>query len=246
MEMIVLPLIRGWILASAILIVSGSWARGQSVGELILLWAGSYQGACTLTDYSTGVSREESLEVAISLSGSDAVRMVWSDEASSTLEGAPSLISETSLQMIIRRRTIQQEVRLERQGDTISGDGISTFRIQPDSSLTLLSTCSDVSAHRGDPVSVDPDRSGGGRLELRVYPNPASNRLTVSYSTASGPTRLELIDMLGRTVRLAADTKGLGGQRLLNVNVSSMPSGLYLLYLETNAQSASRMVLIAH
>lgn len=78
-----------------------------------------------------------------------------------------------------------------------------------------------------DMVSSDQNPQANQAFALRVFPNPAADRLAVEWpeKTNDGATLL-VLDAAGRTVRVLAPPAGSKG---LQVDISGLPSGLYYL-----------------
>ena len=75
--------------------------------------------------------------------------------------------------------------------------------------------------------------------QLALFPAPARDVLTVRFSTSSaGPARLDVIDLLGRTVR-TVDLDG-RNERDVRVAVADLPAGLYMLRIQSGTSSATR------
>ncbi len=75
---------------------------------------------------------------------------------------------------------------------------------------------------------------------LLVYPNPASNYLTIQLSAADESALVVLKDMQGRT---------LVQQQLKSnesLNTSTLSAGLYLVEVHTAAYTETRKILINH
>lgn len=73
---------------------------------------------------------------------------------------------------------------------------------------------------------------------IHVLPNPASDVLTVSSPSAL--KQVELINALGQRISIAMGTN----QRDLNVDVSHMASGIYLVRIETSEGAATRKIVV--
>ena len=70
-----------------------------------------------------------------------------------------------------------------------------------------------------------------------AYPNPFNPITTVRFSLAeAGPVRLRAYDMLGRRVAVLADSDMVAGAHSLKFEAAHLPSGMYLLRLETARQ----------
>lgn len=69
---------------------------------------------------------------------------------------------------------------------------------------------------------------------IKVYPNPATNFLTVEYY-ARFPHQLtaDLVDITGRHTRMMQTTVQAGPQRLQNLDISTLAPGIYFLRLST-------------
>jgi len=68
------------------------------------------------------------------------------------------------------------------------------------------------------------------RVQMTPYPNPTSNMLIVRMNGQQGAAWLRVFDLAGKQV---LESKiGVGGDQLLNVDVSSLASGTYLFHME--------------
>ena len=102
-----------------------------------------------------------------------------------------------------------------------------------------------------DPATLEPQRasvSTAPDLEaapLSVSPNPAASRATARFSTAAaGPARLEVVDVLGRV--LEAETRTLGvGDHALEVDLSGLAPGVYVVRLEAGGRVEGAAVTVA-
>lgn len=71
--------------------------------------------------------------------------------------------------------------------------------------------------------------------ELKVYPNPATETLTVQLPLISpGPLSWQLYNLMGE--RVAAQTEAFFPERVLSIPVHFLPQGLYTLVVETGGQ----------
>jgi hypothetical protein len=69
----------------------------------------------------------------------------------------------------------------------------------------------------------------GTALQTIVYPNPAQSELTISlYNPVNQTIKISLIDMLGRDVMSIFNGTSEVGQRIIPVNVSALPKGIYV------------------
>src|SRR5690606_7977694 len=77
-----------------------------------------------------------------------------------------------------------------------------------------------------------------------VVPQPADRNLTVEYETVEdGPTRVRIIDLLGRQVATLAD--GYSTAQVYEVSYGEkLPGGTYMLVLETRSDRDVRVVVV--
>jgi hypothetical protein len=96
-----------------------------------------------------------------------------------------------------------------------------------------------------EPVTVA--RGGPDGLELLgTAPNPARQRATVRYGvpeSAEGTVRLRLYDVLGRRVR-TAEAAAEAGRHRQALDVSGLPSGVYVLRLTAGGQAVTRKLTV--
>ncbi len=89
----------------------------------------------------------------------------------------------------------------------------------------------------GMPVGVD-EPTGTGSGVIRVFPNPAEGLAQVLLTlTESGPGRLSLLDVLGREMAVLHEGTLPAGSRTMDLPISMLQSGVYLLRLQQGEQS---------
>ena len=82
-------------------------------------------------------------------------------------------------------------------------------------------------------------------LEFTLYPNPVSQNLTVSYSTAeSGPVSITIVDAAGRVAATLLDGYQNAGNGVARFNVGSLAKGAYLCILRTSSGSVVRPIAV--
>ncbi|MGB3542821.1 T9SS type A sorting domain-containing protein [Rubrivirga sp.] len=79
-----------------------------------------------------------------------------------------------------------------------------------------------------------------GRLSVSASPNPASSAIRLDVSGARGSVAVRVFDVLGREV---AALEGAGG--LLEVDVSALPAGAYVVRVEDGASAATKTITVA-
>jgi hypothetical protein len=70
-----------------------------------------------------------------------------------------------------------------------------------------------------------------------VYPNPAANQITLKSKTANIGSNYKIIDQLGKVVLTGEVTN-----EDLFINISSIQTGNYLIYLDSNPNEITRFV----
>lgn len=97
-----------------------------------------------------------------------------------------------------------------------------------------------------DPITID--RGAVERLALKkTFPNPVRIQVTVRYAvpenTDPQDVRVRLYDILGRQVQtVAADAEP--GRHEVQVSVTGLASGVYVLLLRANGQSRSHRMTV--
>ncbi len=82
-------------------------------------------------------------------------------------------------------------------------------------------------------------------LHLDVYPNPARDRASLSFTLAQPEAvRVRVYDVVGRIVRAPAAERRSAGQQRMTLDVSGLPSGVYLVAVEAGGQR--RVERLAH
>jgi PKD repeat protein len=89
----------------------------------------------------------------------------------------------------------------------------------------------------GMPVGIE-ESAGGPGSSLSVFPNPAtSNTQAIVNVTAAGQVRVELVDVVGRTIAGLHDGQLPAGERRFDLPLSGLPSGLYFVRLQQQGRS---------
>jgi hypothetical protein len=102
----------------------------------------------------------------------------------------------------------------------------------------------DGTTHLSDPVTIA--RRTVDEAELRsVYPNPTTRRATVEVAvpTEAEEARLELFDLLGRTVRTIA-TGMESGRTTQTLEVSDLSPGVYFLRLRAAGTTTTQKLTV--
>ncbi len=78
-----------------------------------------------------------------------------------------------------------------------------------------------------------------------IYPNPALNATTITFfAVDQGLAKIELINVLGHTVRTLTQKISGAGKYSFDLEVHDLPSGMYFCRLYENGESAVKMVIV--
>lgn len=88
--------------------------------------------------------------------------------------------------------------------------------------------------------------SESGTLYLnQCSPNPATDFAEITFGTIEkGFTRIAIYDMMGALVSVVFEEDVQSGERIVGVDLSSVPSGVYVYRLETPTQTLTRTMVI--
>ena len=95
------------------------------------------------------------------------------------------------------------------------------------------------SSHYSPVVAVNPNRKG----EFSIYPNPAKDRLFISYPSQNKPVRTKIISSIGKVITVNQIENNVGE---LEMNIQHLAAGIYLLLLELqNGELISYKFIVA-
>ncbi len=85
-------------------------------------------------------------------------------------------------------------------------------------------------------------------LNLALSENPASSSdVKVTYTlNDAGPVQIELMDVLGRSVRMLQNGPALPGQNMVTIDPLSLEPGTYFVRLTANGASAMQKLVVTH
>jgi len=75
---------------------------------------------------------------------------------------------------------------------------------------------------------------------LNVYPNPASNEITINHLEVHGSYSISLLDALGKLVL----TQNCSGVEQYNLTISNLENGYYFVRVQSGDQSVSKPIVI--
>jgi uncharacterized lipoprotein YddW (UPF0748 family) len=98
------------------------------------------------------------------------------------------------------------------------------------------------------PTSIDeaphPERSEGPML-LSAYPNPFNPTTVVRFQlSVFGEVSVKVYDLLGREVALLVNERMMPGQHSVNFDAAGLPSGMYVIVLESEGRRDVRKITL--
>ena len=85
------------------------------------------------------------------------------------------------------------------------------------------------------------------KFDLNIYPMPASSMLTVDFSLDEpNQVDMELFDIMGGLVKNAYKAKLTKGKHSVQIPVSALPNGIYILRYNSKNQTINRKIEISH
>lgn len=80
-------------------------------------------------------------------------------------------------------------------------------------------------------------------INMNVYPNPATDKLTVAFDAEGGNYAIEITDLQGRVVATQTFTS-LSGSQSIDLNVADLKTGNYLVSVAKEGASFTKMIAI--
>lgn len=78
-------------------------------------------------------------------------------------------------------------------------------------------------------------------IEFSLYPNPTNGKFTIQFATPLNAVTFKIFDMLGRTIYFEKGLTNL--QEKKQIDITSVPSGIYILKIETETGNFSKKLL---
>ncbi|KAF2516298.1 T9SS type A sorting domain-containing protein [Flavobacterium salilacus subsp. salilacus] len=136
--------------------------------------------------------------------------------------------------------------------DEAGSQGYIMYKIKPVSTIELGNSMSATAGIYFDfneavitntaVTTVEEATAGGEEINdnaFVIYPNPASDNITLRMQNITNTGKVTITDVLGKTVL----TSTISGNEL-NLNVTTLDSGMYFLTLETQGKSITKKVMI--
>lgn len=117
--------------------------------------------------------------------------------------------------------------------------------------VTVVCTSEGIAAEVIGVTAGEPGRPVEAELSASAYPNPVSRsagrEVTLAYTTAAlGPVRVEVYDLLGRSVATVFDGPQAAGAQHVAWYVGDVPAGLYFVRITTGEQTDTQRLTIVN
>ncbi len=255
-----------------VFIRAGYWAAFTGGGYPILWWSGDFTTAGTafnqaeleLVNAARSLSSELSALSSLRPANDVTVTSMPTFVRGYTLQGDSDVVvyfraftSDTAqiagLSCTLRLRGIAGKQWKAVWIDPVTGDSIAeSSGISPDDTLKLSAPSfeADILLHvkvAGAATFVRDGENGsvsGFSLDQN-FPNPFNPTTVISYRlSAVSNAKLEVYDILGRTVRTLVDGRQSPGEHLVVFDAANLPSGVYFYRLQAGAFSRTRKLLL--
>ena len=80
-------------------------------------------------------------------------------------------------------------------------------------------------------------------IALNIFPNPASDKINISFDATGGDYSVQITDLTGRTVATGSYSN-LNGTQTIEFNTSSLKTGNYLVSVAKSGSSFTKMIAI--
>ena len=85
----------------------------------------------------------------------------------------------------------------------------------------------------------------GDLLDLKVWPNPSSGIVNVSFTAANADYKVAVVDLQGRTVR-SFNYPGLAGEQMITLPLDGLSPGNYLISIASGGLRTVRQIVIGN
>lgn len=207
--------------------------------------SGNYEIAAFTTDgVCAGAGRWEGQTLAFAVWGDDVV----TPEKDGFLVGEPLTfrVWDESASLELGTSLSQEEVSFSDARAHYTAHGLYVENgIFVISSLQFTRSSEDPDFRKA--VSTERQVPAGSSVTLEQnYPNPFNPSTTLSYMLERNThVRLQVMNVLGQTVRVLVDGEQTAGNHLVSVSLDDMPSGIYLYRVETPEASVTRTMMLS-
>ena len=91
-------------------------------------------------------------------------------------------------------------------------------------------------------INADVQSAQSSTFSLAVYPNPAADKLNISYSSPNGDVNLSLYDLLGNKVLTVSQESDATGK--VELSLAGLPNGEYFLELKSGGLHKSMPISV--
>lgn len=86
-----------------------------------------------------------------------------------------------------------------------------------------------------------------GLSSLNIYPNPASNQITIAMElTETSNAYMDIMDLTGKQMGVISNAKNQKGAVQFNYNTEALATGTYILRININGKTAYRKLNVSH
>lgn len=112
---------------------------------------------------------------------------------------------------------------------------------------SLMQDCSKNNPGAPQPQKIDvttslTEEANVTRTGMKVYPNPATDALLVEFEDRQDVVKVELLDLTGKVIQTTFPRRAI---EKIEINVSGLSSGVYLLHVQSSEKAFQQKVLIA-
>ncbi len=85
------------------------------------------------------------------------------------------------------------------------------------------------------------------KRELKIYPNPASDHINISFALENaGTCTISIMEMAGQTLWRQTETDGKAGSNIYEIATDKLPAGIYTVVLNTGKENYYTRLPVAH
>jgi hypothetical protein len=138
-------------------------------------------------------------------------------------------------------------------GNVIEGENTSSFCAMESGNYSLEVTNPETGCSNSYDLDVDYDETLdcftntedlASRYQLSVFPNPVSNRMTISLNTPDwSEVEIRIIDLFGRTVENLVQETAYGQSQFIFENLDKLASGLYWIDIQIDDEKLVRQFI---
>jgi len=153
-----------------------------------------------------------------------------------------SQLTGTTAETIIRNATAGATYAIQVYGFNGAFNANLCYRLRVSTSSTNFRLGEETS-ESGDNLVAE---KAEGLRELQLYPNPASEGVTISFQLNEAiPVRADIIDMLGKTI-MTTTVESVSGFNKSEFNTGNLHNGIYFIRLQYGEEFITRKFIVKH